>query len=72
MRHFGAVMPALPSVHRAIAASVFCLTVSMAAAGAAIKATIDTDERVATPVPHRYIHGVIPDDAKFQLALPDR
>lgn len=38
---------------------------------AAIKATIDVDERVASPVPHRYIHGVIPDDAKFQLALPD-
>src|SRR5712672_4508609 len=36
-----------------------------------INATIDTDERQATPVPHRYIHGVIPDDAKFQLALPD-
>lgn len=39
--------------------------------GAAIKATIDVDEHLPTPVPHRYIHGVIPDDAKFQLALPD-
>jgi pimeloyl-ACP methyl ester carboxylesterase len=39
--------------------------------GSTITATIDTDERLATPVPHRYIHGVIPDDAKFQLALPD-
>ena len=38
---------------------------------AAIRATVDTDERLATPVAHRYIHGVIPDDAKFQLALPD-
>jgi pimeloyl-ACP methyl ester carboxylesterase len=38
---------------------------------AAITATIDTDERQTAPVPHRYIHGVIPDDAKFQLALPD-
>ena len=36
-----------------------------------ITATIDTDERQTTPVPHRYIHGVIPDDAKFQLALPE-
>jgi pimeloyl-ACP methyl ester carboxylesterase len=36
-----------------------------------IAATIDTDERQTTPVPHRYIHGVIPDDAKFQLALPE-
>ena len=26
---------------------------------------------LTTPAPHRYIHGVIPDDAKFQLALPD-
>lgn len=33
--------------------------------------TIDADERVAMPVPHRYLHGVIPDDAKYQLALPD-
>jgi len=39
--------------------------------GAAIRATIDTDEHLATPVPHRYVHGVIADDAKFQLALPD-
>lgn len=34
-------------------------------------ATIDTDEHQTAPVPHRYVHGVIPDDAKFQLALPD-
>jgi len=44
---------------------------ALCASGAEIRATIDTDERVPTPVPHRYIHGVIPDDAKFQLALPD-
>ncbi len=36
-----------------------------------IQATVDADEHLDTPVPHRYIHGVIPDDAKFQLALPD-
>jgi hypothetical protein len=36
-----------------------------------IQATIDTDIHRATPVPHRYIHGVIPDDAKFQMLLPD-
>lgn len=47
------------------------LTLAATAAAAPVKATIDIDERVATPVPHRYIHGVIPDDAKFQLALPD-
>jgi len=39
--------------------------------GAAIRAVIDMDEHVAMPAPHRYIHGLIPDDAKFQLALPD-
>ena len=38
---------------------------------AAIKATIDTDQHLLSPVPHRYLHGVIPDDAKFQLALPE-
>lgn len=36
----------------------------------AIQATIDTDEMRTTPVPHRYIHGVILDDAKFQMLLP--
>ena len=36
-----------------------------------IVAAVDTDERQTKPVPHRYIHGVIPDDAKFQLALPE-
>lgn len=35
-------------------------------------ATIDTDERQTTPVPLRYIHGVIPDDARFQILLPDQ
>ena len=53
---------------------VLCLCVLMlatTAAGATITAKVDQDEHVAAPVPHRYIHGVIPDDAKFQLALPD-
>ena len=35
-----------------------------------IQATIDTDETRTMPVPHRYIHGVILDDAKFQIFLP--
>ena len=48
------------------------LLLAVAGASAAIKATVDADERVDSPVPHRYIHGVIPGDAKFQLALPDR
>lgn len=34
-------------------------------------ASIDADERQTVPVPLRYIHGVVPDDAKFQIALPD-
>jgi pimeloyl-ACP methyl ester carboxylesterase len=36
-----------------------------------IVGTIDQDEHQSTPIPHRYIHGIIPDDARFQLALPD-
>lgn len=48
------------------------LLLAVAGASAAIKATVDADQHLDTPVPHRYIHGVIPDDAKFQLALPDR
>ncbi len=40
-------------------------------ASAAIRASIDTDTHLDSPLPHRYVHGVIPDDAKFQLALPD-
>jgi len=40
------------------------------AAHAAVQAVIDTDEARATPVPHRFIHGVILDDAKFQILLP--
>jgi pimeloyl-ACP methyl ester carboxylesterase len=48
------------------------LSVLVVAGGAAINATIDTDQHLDTPVGHRYLHGVIPDDAKFQLALPDK
>jgi pimeloyl-ACP methyl ester carboxylesterase len=39
-------------------------------AEADIQAIIDTDELRITPVQHRYIHGVILDDAKFQIVLP--
>jgi len=46
------------------------LMVGVAGLAAAIRATIDTDQHLLSPVPHRYLHGVIPDDAKFQLALP--
>ncbi len=44
---------------------------AQAAPAPPIAATVDADEHLTTPVPHRYVHGVIPDDAKFQLALPD-
>jgi hypothetical protein len=39
-------------------------------AHATILAVIDTDEVRTTPVQHRYIHGVILDDANFQILLP--
>lgn len=54
-----------------LAALAVLLALAGVSARAAIRAIVDTDERLITPVPHRYIHGVIPDDAKFQLALPD-
>ena len=61
-----------PCVIRLIAALMASsLGYAVGYAAPAIKATLDTDEHVAAPVPHRYVHGVIPDDAKFQLALPD-
>ncbi|HEX2542436.1 MAG TPA: tannase/feruloyl esterase family alpha/beta hydrolase [Caldimonas sp.] len=37
---------------------------------AVITAVVDTDEARTTPVEHRYIHGTILDDAKFQILLP--
>jgi hypothetical protein len=36
----------------------------------AIRAVIDADQVRTTPVAHRYIHGVILDDARFQILLP--
>src|SRR5262245_34216624 len=55
-------------------AAIFLLSliVSTVSRAATIRATMDMDVHVAMPVPHRYIHGLIPDDAKFQLALPDK
>ena len=40
------------------------------AGGVHAQGNIDTDQQVATPVPHRYIHGRL-GDAEFQIALPD-
>jgi len=64
-------MQATSSLRRIAVVSSLLLTLWATVAAAAIPAAIDTDEHVATPVPHRYLHGVIPDDAKFQVALPD-
>ena len=50
------------------AALLLMLSVSVNAHG--IEAIIDTDEVRTTPVQHRYIHGVILDDANFQILLP--
>jgi pimeloyl-ACP methyl ester carboxylesterase len=50
---------------------VVSMVVPAPSAAPKIGATVDSDERRTKPVPHRYIHGVIPDDAKFQLALPE-
>jgi hypothetical protein len=47
---------------------VLCGAGAIVSAG--VQAVHDVDEVRATPVPHRYIHGVIPDDAKFQILLP--
>jgi len=36
-----------------------------------VPATWDIDEVRATPAPHRYIHGLIRSDVKFQVLLPE-
>ena len=35
-----------------------------------VEVTFDTDEVRTTPVPHRYIHGLIRSHVKFQVLLP--
>jgi hypothetical protein len=55
----------------AIALVVSASTTSLAQPVAPPPATIDVDERRTDPVAHRYVHGVIADDARFQLALPE-
>ncbi len=39
-------------------------------AASVVATTSDTDEVRATPVPHRYIHGLMRSDVKFQALLP--
>ena len=55
-----------------MAVFVLFLALSGVTTAATIHATTDMDVQMTMPVPHRYIHGVIPDDAKFQLALPEK
>jgi hypothetical protein len=59
------------AVHR-FAALLLLLALSLFSISAhtAVQAIIDSDEVRTTPVTHRYIHGVILDDAKFQILLP--
>jgi pimeloyl-ACP methyl ester carboxylesterase len=57
-------------MHRfATVALLVALSSFMPMGNGAIRAVVDADEMRTTPVPHRYIHGVILDDAKFQILL---
>ena len=56
---------------RVVLPLALALAILPAARAAAIPATIDADQHLTSPVPHRYLHGAIQDHAKFQLALPD-
>lgn len=55
---------------RWLAASLLMLAFLAQGAHAAVQVVIDADEMRTSPSPHRYIHGTILDDAKFQLLLP--
>jgi len=48
----------------------FILGLVLMASAMQARAAVDLDEHRDTPVPHRYIHGIL-GDAKFQIALPD-
>ncbi|MSO21360.1 MAG: hypothetical protein EXQ56_13060, partial [Acidobacteria bacterium] len=62
----------LSVLHRVLAPLVVPLVCSVFSpiAQGAIQTVVDTDEMRTAPVPHRYLHGVILDDAKFQMLLP--
>ena len=51
-------------------ATLLVLLALSAGARAGVQAVIDADETRTAPVAHRFIHGVILDDAKFQILLP--
>jgi hypothetical protein len=63
-------MKTVSPLHRIAALFLLLLGLSAFSVHAAFTDFFDTNEVRATPVPHRYIHGTIPDDAKFQLLLP--
>ena len=46
------------------------LAAAIAGFATAARAQANVDEHRTTPVPHRYIHGIL-GDAEFQIALPD-
>ena len=58
------------SIVRFIASYFIAVAIAAFATSARAQANIDVDEHRTTPVPHRYIHGIL-GDAKFQIALPD-
>src|SRR5216110_3498975 len=61
-----------PTILHRFAALLLVLALSALSfsARSALQVVIDADENRTTPVAHRYIHGVILDDAKFQILLP--
>lgn len=63
-------MKLLSMLSRALALTMLVLGMLGGTAHAAVQAVIDADEMRSAPVPHRYLHGVILDDAKFQILLP--
>ena len=66
------ILRSLVSLAACASLAIVAAPVPLVAADGDLKGvTIDIDEHQTMPVPHRYLHGVIPDDAKFQLALPD-
>ena len=46
------------------------LAIAAFAISARAQSNLDADEHRTSPVPHRYIHGIL-GDAKFQIVLPD-
>ena len=64
-------MGAASPVRRIVFGALVLLACAGVRTAGQVRATVDVDEHLDAPVAHRYLHGVIPDDAKFQIALPD-